>query len=226
MLIIEVVQLSSFPSKERTPLSMWIFSLSLSIRTLSVSSSLFPTSFPLRCVWTCPGAEISEPFPTPSLLLSPLAHLGLSLLVVWVKPQIRWQLFPLDPYRWFRCPHPVIKPLRVFFEAISVSIMVFFSVVQWGQPLMLIIANRVIVRWRSSMVKFLLVGMIVMHIGIIWENWGSSLASWIHIFSEEIQMFCVIFSPAQGIPVQFKTFVIQVRFFERKPAKKKNNPKD
>lgn len=33
-------------------------------------------------------------------------------------------------------------------------------------------------------------------------------------------MFCVIFSPAQGIPVQFKTLVIQDRFFERKPAKK------
>lgn len=72
------------------------------------------------------------------------------------------------------------------------------------------------------MVKLLLAGMIVMREGmvVVWENWGSPAAFWVQIFSEEIQTWCVIFSPVHMVLVHFKTFVtIRARFFKRKPAK-------
>lgn len=224
-----VIHFSSLPFKWGIPLLMWILSWSLSIRTLCVPSSSFPTCSPSLVIWPRTGAEVSEPPSTSALLLSPPAHSRLSLLVVWVRPWRRWQPFPRQPQRWVGRPPPVFKTLWLFSKPFSASIPISSSITQWGKP-PIIIAHRVMVRWRSPVVKLLLVWMTLMHKGpVIWERRGSSLAFSVHIFPEEIQVFFMISSGAVApVPVQVcKDFVrIKVGFFPWKPPENVNKNKE
>lgn len=212
-----VIHFPPLAFKGGTLLLAWILSLSLSVRPLCVTSSSSPTCSASLLIQLPTGAEVSEPPST--LLLSPPAHLWLSLLVVCIRPHCRRQTIPWRPQRWFRWARPIFKALKVFSGPSSASMPLSSSSRHWGKPLVVNKTYCTIVRWRLLLIKILLFGMTVVHKRtVITERRRSSLAS------EEIQAFFMTFSSVWQISVQgYKAFVrIKVWFLPQKPSKRVN----
>lgn len=166
-----VIHFSSCPFMWGIPLLMQNSSLLLSIRTMWVPSSMLPSWSFSSLIWLWARAQVSERPITSALLLPPPAHPRLSLLGPWC----RWQSFPGQPQRWIRWPSPVFITLGLFSKPSSASICISSSVMWRGEP-PYIVACGVIMRWRSPVVKLLLVWLTLLYKWLIFcERRGSPL---------------------------------------------------